>query len=164
MIWLLGNWQRIAVYAVVAALIAGMLELDGYRRGEKRLWEYQAKEAAARIAIIEKQGKVTEHVVDHYVAVAGKTKVVTQTVEKEVVRYAEANPGYCLDARWGRLHDAAATNTVPPAPGATDGAERAPTAAGALETVTANYAACNRTADRLDALQAWVLEQGKVTP
>lgn len=36
------------------------------------------------------------------------------------------------------------------------------TAAAALNTVTENYAACRRTADRLDWLQAWVREQAAV--
>lgn len=164
MIWLLANWQRLALYGVVALLIAGMLELDGYRRGEKKLFDYQAKEAAASVVIITKQGKVTEKVITKYVKVKGETQTVTNTVHEKVVEYVEANPGYCLDVAWGRLHDAAAANTVPQPTGLADGAERAPTAAGALETVTDNYAACHRTADRLDALQSWVRKQAKVAP
>lgn len=41
-------------------------------------------------------------------------------------------------------------------------ADRAPTAAEALSTVTENYAAGHRTADKLDGLQDWVRKQGKV--
>jgi hypothetical protein len=101
-------------------------------------------------------------VVTRYIKVAGKTQTVTNTVTKEVVRYAQANPGFCLDARWGELHDAAAENVVPPTAVDPDGAARAPTAAGALETITENYGACHRTADRLEALQQWVREQSGV--
>jgi hypothetical protein len=83
-------------------------------------------------------------------------------VEKEVVKYAESNPGYCLDVAW-RVHHNDAANNVVPAPGpAVDGEAGAPKAAEALAVVTANYAACHRTADRLESLQAWVTEQGKV--
>lgn len=39
----------------------------------------------------------------------------------------------------------------------------APRAAEALATVTANYAAHHRCADRADALQDWVLQQYEVT-
>lgn len=154
---------RVLVYGLLAGLLIACGGLYGYRRGELKLFDYQAKEAAASVAIVTKQGKVTEKVVNRYIKVKGNTQVVTKTIEKEVVRYAEVNPGYCLDAAWGRLHDAAATNTVPQPSSFSDGAERAPTAAGALETVTASYAACNRTADKLDALQSWVREQATVT-
>lgn len=159
---ILGNWQRFLVYGVVALLIAGMLELDGYRRGERKLWEYQAKEAAARVVIVTKQGTVTEKVVTKYIKVREATQTIANGIKNEVIKYVETNPGYCLDARWGVLHDAAAANTVPESVRSADEPLRAPTAAGALETVTANYGACNRTADKLDALQDWVKAQQKV--
>lgn len=100
--------------------------------------------------------------VTRYIKVKGDTEVVTQTITKEVVRYAEANPGYCLDAGWRLLHDNAARNAIPDPGVKPDGEGGAPTAATAIQTVTGNYAACNRTADRLDALQAWVREQWAV--
>ena len=37
-----------------------------------------------------------------------------------------------------------------------------PSAADALATVTANYSRHHTCADRLDALQGWVIEQGRV--
>lgn len=70
----------------------------------------------AALKIITKQGAVTERVVTQYVKVAGKTQVVTETVEKEIVKYAETNSGLCLDAQWRSLHDSAANNAVSPAP------------------------------------------------
>lgn len=160
-----GPYALLAKWGVIAALLAafgGWCWVKGNEHGTEKLTEYIGKEAAARVVIVTKQGAVTEKIITRYVKVAGKTEVVTQTVEKEVVRYAEANPGYCLDVAWGRLYDAAAANTVPEPAGHSDGAERAPTAAGALEAVTASYAACHRTADKLDALQAWVIGQSKV--
>lgn len=154
---------RVLVYGLLAALFTACGFLEGYRRGELKLFDYQAKEAAATLVVVTKQGKVTEKVITKYVKVQGETRIVTETIEKEVVRYAEANPGYCLDAAWGRLHDRAAANTLSEPTGLADGAERAPTAAGALEAVTASYAACHRTADKLDGLQAWVKAQAKVS-
>lgn len=158
----LGNWQRFAAYGVVAVLLAGMLELDGYRRGERKLWEYQADEAKQTVAIVVKQGKVTERIVTRYVQVREAAQIIEKTVEKEVIRYAESNPGSCLDAGWGRLHDHAAAGTVPDPAGSPDEAGGAPKAAASLTTVTANYAACRRTADRLDLLQEWVREQAAI--
>lgn len=161
---LLGNWQRLVIYGL---LIAGVLAATagwGYMKGVERLYEYQGKQATMAARVIVKQGEVTERIVDRFVKVQGATRVVTQTVEKEVVRYVETNPGPCLDVQWRRLHDSAAANTLPETASKPDGAIGAPTAAEAIEAVTASYAACHRTADKLDGLQAWVKAQGEVRP
>lgn len=159
---LLGNWQRLALYAVVVLAVTATLVGYGYHLGVKQLWDYQAKQATEAVRIVKVQGAVTERVVTKYVKVAGATQTVTNTVKEEVVRYVERNPGSCLDAQWGRLHDAAALNRVPDPESIAHAAPGAPAAAAAIETVTENYAACHRTADRLEALQEWVLEQQKV--
>ena len=161
---LLGNWQRVLIYAVVAAALAATVWMHGYFKGKAALYEYQAEQARAGAAIVVKQGAATERVVNRYIKVKGDTQVVTLTVEKEVVRYADSNPGLCLDAGWRRLHDAAALNAVPVPAAEPDGEGRAaPPAALALQAVAENYAACHRTADRLDALQDWAREQHQVT-
>jgi hypothetical protein len=54
---------RILVYSALAGLVLSLAELDGYRRGEKKLYEYQAKQATAAVAIVVKRGAVTERVV-----------------------------------------------------------------------------------------------------
>lgn len=153
---ILGNWQRLLLYGTILLAIGTILIGYGYHKGSQRLYEYQADQAKAAVAIVVKQGKATEKIVTRYVKVKGDTQVVTTTIEKEVVRYAESNPGTCLDGAWRRLHDAAATNAVPGPASLADGESRAPPAAAALNTVTENYAACHRTADKLDALQDWV--------
>lgn len=158
----LGNWQRFAVYAGVAAVLLGAAWFHGYTRGEIKLFEYQAAEARAAVKIVVKQGAATERVVTKYIKVKEATQTIANGIRNEVIRYVETNPGYCLDVAWGRLHDAAAANTLPGTAAGSDGAERAPTAAGALDTVTENYAACHRTADKLDGLQAWVRAQQAV--
>lgn len=153
------GWQRYLVYGALAAAVAALLVGYGYHLGVKRLWDYQAKEATEAVRVAKVQGAVTERVVTKYVKVAGATQVVTNTVKEEVVRYVERNPGSCLDAQWGRLHDAAALNRVPDPESVAHVSAGAPTAAAAVETVTENYAACHRNADRLEALQEWVKEQ-----
>ena len=80
-----------------------------------------AENQKAAIKIVTKQGAVTTQVVDHYIKVKGETLTVTKEVEKEVVKYAEANTGLCLDADWRRLHDSAALNTLPKAGQPIDG-------------------------------------------
>jgi hypothetical protein len=120
------QWQRFAVYGVIVLLACALLELDGYRRGERKLWDYQAKQATEAVHIVTKRGEVTERVITKYENVAGETKVVTKNIEKEVVRYVQTHPGAaCLDDDWRRLHDAAADN-LPDATGGPDGAVRAP--------------------------------------
>ena len=153
---------RILAIALLAAALVAFGWFKGNAHGTQKLTDYIGKQATEAVRINRAREKVTTQVVTKYVEVAAKTKVVTQTVEKEVVRYADANPGYCLDAAWRRLHDRAANNTLSDTGPAPDGASGAPKAAEALNTVTGNYAACHRTADRLDALQGWVRAQQAV--
>lgn len=160
--FILGNWQRFAVWGAVGAAVLAAAWFHGYTRGELKLYDYKITEATQALSIVVKRGEVTERVVTRYVKVAGATRTITNIVEKEVVRYVERNPGSCLDPQWGRLHDAAALNRIPDAQSVADGAAGAPTAAAAIETVSSNYAACNRNADRLESLQAWVKDQEAV--
>lgn len=151
------------VRALVVVIVLGATFATGYihglRSGMERFNDYVAEQAKLAVKVITKQGQATERVVIRYVKVKGETEVITRTVEKEVLSYAQENRGACLTEHWRLLHNAAAANTLPePAPG-TDAASRAPAAAAALATITANYAACNRTADRLEALQDWIREQ-----
>jgi len=160
---LLGNWQRVLIYGLVIAGALATAAGMGYHQGVKKLWDYQVDQARAAVAIVVKQGKVTERVRVQYVKIKGESVIVERAVQTEVIRYVEKNPGLCLDAEWRRLHDAG-TGAVPDASTGADGEGRAaPSAAAALETVTGNYAGCIRTADRLDALQVWVREQEKLS-
>lgn len=156
---LLNPWIILALVAAFA--LAG---LKGYQLGAAKLDTYRAEQMAEETRLYMKRVEITERVVTKYVTkIVPKTQIVTETVEREVIRYAESNPGYCLDPEWGRLHDAAATNTVPNATGSPDGAARTPpTAAEAVATVTENYARAHRTADKLEALQEWVRAQAGV--
>lgn len=155
---LLNPWILLAL-----AIALGGAWFKGYQVGADKLEKYRTEQFAAATKINAKRAAVSAAVEIRYVKVAGKTKIVTETIEKEVIRYADSNPGYLLDGAWRVLHDAAAANTVPDPASIPYGAAGAPPrAAEALDTVTANYAACNRTADRLDALQGWVRAQEKV--
>ncbi len=155
-------WRWIAIGLLAVAVFA-FGYFRGNEHGTQKLIDYQAKQAAEAVRIVTKQGEVTTKVVTEYVKVKGATQVVTQTVEKEVLKYATANPTFTLDREWRSLHDRSALNTVSSSPGGSDAQGGAPpTAAEALSTVTTNYAACNRTADRLDGLQDWVRGQANV--
>ncbi len=112
---------RILAMALIAAALYGLGWFKGNEHGTAKLTEYIGNQVKEGVRIVTKQGQVTEKVIVKYRDVAGKTEFIVQQVEKEIVKYAESNPGYCLDARWGLLHDASATNAVPDAAGAVDG-------------------------------------------
>jgi len=156
-----GNWARLAIYGLVIIMALGTAAGVGYHKGVQRLWDYQVEQARAAVAIVVKQGKVTERVVNRYIKVKGDAVVVERTVEKEVTRYVETNPGYCLDADWRRLHDAS-TGAVPDPARSTDGTASGVEVAALTQTCTENYAEYHRTAARLTFLQAWAREQQKV--
>lgn len=156
----------VPTWAIYAGLTAGVMLFvgwQGYLLGSAKLDRYKTAQLQQATKLYMAREKVTERVVNHYIKVKGETKTVTETVEKEVIRYADSNPGFTLDVGWRLLHDGAALNVIPSAGFLLDGkGGTAPRAAVALATVTENYAACHRTADRLDALQEWVRGQADV--
>lgn len=159
-----GQWQRLAIYALLAVILLGAAAGWGYHRGVQRLYDYQVAQAQQAVKVIVKQGEVTTKVITRYVKVQAATEHAAAGVKEEVHRYEARNAGSCLDPEWGRVHDAAATNTLPPPTGGADGPGEAPKAAAALATVTDNYAAHNACVDALEALQGWVREQETVRP
>lgn len=120
----LGRWLA---YGAIALLLVAAGWLDGYRRGELKLYEYQGEQAAESVKIVVKQGEVTERVVTKYVRIKEKAGNAADGIRREVIRYVETNPsGMCLDDDWRRLHDAAAAGVLPAGAGGPDGAVRAP--------------------------------------
>lgn len=159
--FILGNWQRFALYGVVAVVLLGAAWFHGYTRGELKLAEYKADQAKAAVVIVTKQGAITERVVTKYIKVKEASQNVAEGIKREIIKYVETHPGSCLDRQWGRLHDSAALGTVPTPASVADGTAGAPAAAAAIQTVTENYGACRRNAERLGALQEWVREQAR---
>lgn len=158
---LLAKW---AVIGIVLLSAFGTGWVKGNQHGTQKLTDYQAKQATESVKVIVKQGATTERVVIQYVKVAGQTKVVTNTIEKEVERYVEGKPlalSCMLDNRWVRLHDSAATGAVPPAAAGDDGTSGEISAAQALTVITQNYGAAHRNEDKLTFCQNWVREQFK---
>ena len=160
---LLAKWGVIALLAVAAGTFGWV---KGNDHGTQKLLDYQAKQAEASIKVIVKQGAATERVVVKYRDRIKMVEGVTTTIEKEVTKYVDSKPlalACYLDNRWVRLHNAAAINAVPPPAGPIDDTPGAFSTTDAIQTVTGNYAAGNRNADRLEALQGWVREQFKAT-
>jgi hypothetical protein len=104
---------------LVLASALGLAWFKGYQIGADKLERYRSEQFAEATRINTARAKVTTQIETRYVKVAGETRYVTQVIEKEVERYAQNNPGLCLDPDWRRLHDRAALNTVSdPASGA----------------------------------------------
>jgi len=156
---LLAKW---GVIALLAAAIGGYGWVKGNQHGTEKLTEYQGKQATESLKVITRQGDATERIVTKYLDRVKLVQGATTTIQTEVTKYVDSKPlalACLLDNRWVRLHDAAAAGTVPAAASAADDAAGTLSAAAALPTVTQNYAAGNRNADRLEALQVWVTEQ-----
>lgn len=156
------GWQRYAVYGALALALLAVAWVHGYSRGERKLWEYQAEQAKAAVPIIVKQGETTERIVTRWREKAAEVKVVTQTVEKEVVRYVPPSADPVLGLGWVYLHDAAAVGAVPKPAEGVDVSSPALASSEALRGVVGNYGTCHATALQLMALQEWVRSQYQV--
>ncbi len=155
---------RIAAYGLLVIGIFGYGYVKGNQHGTAKLADYQAAQLAKATIIVTKQGAVTERVVTKYVKTAGETKTVTNTIEKEIIRYESAKLDLCpLSNGFVSLHDSAALGSVPNPASATNGTASGVTANQALGTVTKNYATYHETADRLRALQDWTRQQYELT-
>lgn len=156
------GWQRYALYGVVALAIGASIWFHGYTRGEIKLFEYQAEQARAAVPIIVKQGATTEKVVTRWRERDAKVVTVTQTIEKEIVRYVPLAADVVLPVGFVMLHDAAALGAVPKPPEGVDVAAPGIAASVAIKGVVGNYGSCHRTALQLEGLQAWVRAQFQV--
>ncbi len=155
---------RLLIYGAVIVGFGATCWFKGNAHGTAKLTAYQGEEAKQAAKIVVRQGEITQRVVTQYQDRVVKGATVTKTITQEVTKYVESKPlalSCLLDMRWVRLHDAAAAGALPPAASPNDAATGTLSAATALPTVTANYGACNRNADRLESLQGWVTEQAK---
>ena len=162
----MGLVYKWAVIAFLVAAFGTVAWIKGDSHGTQKLIDYQAAQATVAVRLVTRQGAVTERVITKYLDRVKVIEGTTTTIEKEVTKYVDSKPlalACMLDNRWLRLHDAAAAGAVPPPAGSADGATGPITAAGALPTVARNYAAANRNAARLEALQGWVKEQYETT-
>lgn len=156
------GWQRYLIYGALALALLAVAWVHGYGRGTIKLYEYQAAQAKAAVPIIVKQGATTERIVVKYRDRAAKVVTVTQTIEKEVVRYVPPAADVVLPVGWGLLHDAAAAGAVPQPPEGVDVAAPGVAASVAIKGVVGNYGACRQTAVQLEALQEWIRSQFQV--
>lgn len=158
-------WKPLAV-VLMAALIygAGWFEGAAHIQSQRDAEHQAAALVAAKQA--ERQAQAVAKVVTEYV---DKIKVVHDkgaTIIKEVPVYVPANADADCDIRFGfvRLHDAAATNTIPGPPGAADAAPAGIALSTVAETVAANYQRCHENAEQIIAWQQWAMAMGAAVP
>lgn len=168
--WIQAQAARIAIYAMLLLFYSILVWFHGYTKGEKKFFDYRDKQATESVKLVVKQGAATQTTVTKYIRVLEQSVPIERIIEKKVFVYADTphaavlDSAHCLSPDWRRLHDAAATRTVPDTASGTDATSEAPTAAASIQTVTTNYAAHHACVDELDSLQEWVRAQQAVNP
>lgn len=148
-----GRW--LLYIALALALWAGYQAWVGHQR-ELGREEVRAEFARQAQAADQKREVVTQTVEREVVKVVEQIAVVTETITKEVPVYVPLDSP-ALPAGFRVLHDAAARGQVPDPSAIPDAAAVA--AQDAAATVAANYGACIDSAARLKAWQTWATEQ-----
>ena len=154
---------RLLAMGIAMVALFGFGWFKGNAHGTAKLTEYIGQQAKEAVRIVTKQGEVTTQVVTKYVQVAAKTQTVTQTIEKEVIKYETLKLDQTLlSVAAVSLHDSAAANTVPDSAKSVDGSPSEVTASTLDKTCIANYATYYKVSDELTGLQEWVRQQQAV--
>ncbi len=149
-------------------MLAGLglaLFMAGWAKGvahEQRTQLDAQRDAAVQIVQVErKQAAVSQQVVQRHEAGRARDRMVTKTIEREVIRYVQAtsNNDCRIDRDWLRLHTAAVMSADPDSPRVADATATSATAGDVLATDASNYAACHETTRQLVDLQAWLQAQ-----
>jgi hypothetical protein len=156
-----GNWQRMLVYGLLILGALGTAAGWGYHRGVIKLYEYQAEQAKATVAVVIKIEKVKGDVRDRWHK--GETVIVTQyqIIEKENTDV-PSRPECNVTAGWMRGHDNAAAGRRD-AGALDDTADTGITEAQTLGVVTQNYKAYGQVANDLTACRGFVAGVAKAT-
>jgi hypothetical protein len=150
---------RIGAYAIAALALVAFGWFKGSEHWHTVLIDERAHALTEgqRIAAVRKE--VTVKVETKYLPQLVKQQVITQTIVQEVPVYVSASDPD-LSPGFRELHDAAAAGRLPDPARKRDGTPVA--AQDAAGTVTENYGICRRDQLKLQELQEWITEQGKV--
>lgn len=112
-----GNWAIILRVAGIVLLVGGLWfwwHSDREDYAQDQVQAVLAEQAKEGMRIAAARQVITERVVTQFRVIEGKTKIVSEEITKEVVRYAEKNPdGAVIDSEWLRILNAAALNQRP---------------------------------------------------
>ena len=150
-----GSWIAAALAVFLALWWYGNHKFDA---GVK--WQL-AQDAEFIANLKPKQAKVTERIRIVYVKQEAEIKWRTKTITERVTEYVTAkdDAGCIINRGFARLHDAAASGTLPGSPAGTDGENSGVALSAVSETVASNYGTAHLCAARLEAWQSWYLAQ-----
>ncbi len=154
---------RPLVYALLMAAIAGTGFYYGAAHVQHQWQEQLAAQAKAAVAVVVKQGAVTERVVTQYRDKIQEVKGATITLVQEIPVFIPVAADVRLPRGWRLLHDAGAVGAVPKTPEGVDVAAPDIEASAAVRGVVENYGTCRGTFEQLSALQGWVRGQFEAT-
>lgn len=151
------------------ALLAVALVGYGWVKGANSVqddWESaNNKEAARQAGVAVRQAEATVKIVTQYIDRVKVIKEKGDTIVKEVPVYVtqNADSNCTVNVGFVRLHDFAATNTIPEAPGSTDENPSGIALSAVAETVAGNYSTCYQIREQLVNLQEWVTTQEQIS-
>ena len=155
---------RLLAIALLAVVLIGF----GWAKGAVHVqdqWDtavakQEAQDAGVRVRQAEATVKVVTQYVDRIRVIREKGDVIIKEVPKYVTPEADAR--CTVNTGFVRLHDAAAANEVPAAPGIADASPAGIALSAVAETVADNYQRCHENAAQLTALQDLVREWERI--
>lgn len=153
----MGLAEKLLILILFLALCAGGGFWTGYRAASNRFAARQLeieRAAEARYRAEVARGDALAAKLEN---VKTQTRTVTKTIVREVNNYVTPlSVSHCtIPLGFIRLHDAAAANRMPEAPGLDAEAPSGVDLAAVAATVAENYGECNAWRDQLNALIDW---------
>lgn len=149
--------EKFLAFILFLALCAGGGFWSGYRAATNR--HAAASLAAEQAASAKYRAEVArgDALAAELETVKTQTRTVTKTIVREVNNYVTplAVSSCTVPLGFVRLHDAAAQNRLPEAPGLDADAPSGVNLDAIAETVAYNYGTCHEWGDQLDALIDW---------
>lgn len=150
------GWQLyLAGIAVAASFGGGWYVCSVFQRAQV------VTQVKKEIQTVYKQQIVTQTVEAKTQTAQAATQVRYVTIKEQVPVYVKDYNPYVSNS-FIRLHDAAATDTLPATPGDPDDAPSAIKTDQALDTIVDNYDTCHLISERLTGLQEWVAKQAQL--
>lgn len=157
-------------YKIAGIVIAlGFVAFKIYSTGAASVqedWDAQkAKDVIALGVVKDKRQAITAAVDVSHVKKAAEIRVVYKTITKEVTQYVTrvADNNCSITSGFVRVHDAAASGTVPLPASVVDDSPAGVEVSTVAETVAENYGTYAEIRQRLIDLQDWVAKQQAVT-
>ena len=158
------SWMK---WVIVLALIVGLFGYGWYKgdeHGKEKLTNYKIAQANIAAKIVVKQQKVTTEVVTKYIHDVKTIRIRGATIIKEVPIYVttQADNRCTINNGFVRVWNGSITGSVPPTPGPANDSPSDTKLSDVAIAHAKEVEQYNETAERLKALQEWVVAQRKV--